>query len=304
MANRLQITLGPVLFEWKREALSKLYEKVAQLDVDVVYMGEVVCSKKLGYTTDDIEKTGLMLERAGKKVVVSSLAIVSNEDELDLTRRILDLPFAIEANDVSVFNMAKVGKEIWAGPHITAYNAPSVEFLKSVGIRRVCFPVELPGSSMAHIIKETGVEAEVFAHGRLPLAFSWRCYTSRAHGLTKTECKHHCALYPAGFDLKTLDNEPLFCVNGTSILSAKTHSLVDSTEDVAGIGARAVRISPGQDDIGRVVKVYRDRLDNKISAQEALSLLREICPDGLVNGWYAGKAGKDLVESMEAVATV
>src|SRR3990172_8558844 len=84
--NEMQLTLGPVLFDWKREDLFGFYDEVKDMPVDRVYLGEVVCSKKNGLTLKDIENIGKKLEDADKKVIVSSLAVVSNEDELNLVR--------------------------------------------------------------------------------------------------------------------------------------------------------------------------------------------------------------------------
>src|SRR3989338_10489166 len=107
----MQLTLGPVLFDWKKEDLFRFYDEVADMPVDRIYLGEVVCAKKKGLSVKHIEVIGKKLEKAGKKVVVSSLAVVSNEEELKLVRDIAQLPFSIEANDMSVFNILTPNSE-------------------------------------------------------------------------------------------------------------------------------------------------------------------------------------------------
>jgi len=296
----MELTLGPVLFEWKRDELLKFYEEAANWPVDRVYVGEVVCSKKVGLTPNDIESVSSMLERAGKKVTLSSLAVVSNEDELNFTRRLVGLArpgISIEANDMCVFNMCDAReKEVFAGPHITTYNAPSIEFLKSIGVKRVTLPVELPRESVAYAIKNTGIFGEVFVHGRVPLAFSWRCYTSRAYNLSKTDCRHHCGKYPDGMELKTMDNEPLFAVNGTSVLSARTYTLVEFVEDLKEIGVNAIRVSPQSRGTGKIIEVFRKRIEGRLTPEEGLKELNEVnATPGFCNGWYMGGAGKDYV---------
>ncbi len=302
----MELTLGPVLFEWRRDELLKFYEEASNWPVDRVYLGEVVCSKKTGLTPKDIESIAWGLEKAGKKVTLSSLAVVSNEDELAFTRRLAQMSgsFSMEANDMSVLNMINpIEKEIFAGPHITTYNAPSIEFLKSLGIKRVTFPVELPRDSIAFAIKNTGIFGEVFVHGRVPLAFSWRCYTSRAYNLSKTECRHHCGKYPDGMELKTMDGEPLFAINGTSVLSSKTYTLVEFVEDLSSIGVKAIRVSPQSRCTGKIIDVFRRRLDGNLSAEEGLRQLAEAnTTPGYCNGWYTGAAGKDYVSPIAAGA--
>jgi len=292
----MELTLGPVLFEWKRDELVRFYEEVAGMDIDVVYLGEVVCTRKLSLRFDDIERIAGMLTDSGKKVVLSSLAVISNEEELEFTRRLAAFPYAIEANDMSVLNIADPSKrEVLAGPHITAYNAPSVEFLKEIGVKHVTFPVELPRESVAHCISATGIEGEVFVHGKVPLAFSWRCYTSRAFGLGKTNCQHHCTRYPDGMELKTMDSEPLFTANGTTLLSADTYTLVESVEDLETIGVKSLRISPQYRGTAKVVEVFRRTMRGEIGAVSALEELKSASGEGFCNGWYMGGAGKDYI---------
>lgn len=296
----MELTLGPILFEWKREEVLKFYGEAADMDVDRVYVGEVVCSKKLGLRHDDIGSIIKRLLDAGKKVTLSSHAVVSNEDELELTRALVSLHDSIEANDMSVFNITDASrKELFAGPHITTYNAPSIEFLKSVGVRRVTFPVELSKESISYNIAQTGVFGEVFAHGKLPLAFSWRCYTSRAHGLTKTDCRHDCSRYPDGMELKSVDGRSLFTVNGTSLLSADTYTLVEFVEELKDIGAGALRISPQHKDTKKIAGVFRKRIEGAIGPGEGLALIKEL-GGRYCNGWYRGSAGKDYISIVEA----
>lgn len=291
----MELTLGPVLFEWKREEIADFYEKVRDMDVDRVYVGEVVCTKKLGLDLDSIEKTIKSLESAGKKVTLSSLAIVSNEEELEFTRNLTSMHSSVEANDMSVLNIADTSKkEVFAGPHITTYNAPSIEFLKSVGINRVVFPVELAKEPIEFNIKHTGISGEVFAHGRVPLAFSWRCYTSRAYNLTKTECRHHCAKYPDGMEIRTMDKEPVFTVNGTSLLSAKVYTLMEYVEELKEIGVGAIRVSPQYKDTDKILALFRKRIKGEISPEEGMAKLRELGGE-FCNGWFLGAAGKDYL---------
>jgi collagenase-like PrtC family protease len=197
---------------------------------------------------------------------------------------------------MAVFNMADpMKREVFAGPHITAYNAPTIEFLKSIGVKRVTFPVELSKESFEYSIRETVILGEVFAHGKVPLAFSWRCYTSRAFGLNKTSCKHHCMKYPDGMDLKTVDGEPIFSVNGTSILSADTYTLIEFVDSLREAGADALRISPQYRHTGKIVEVFRARMNGAIDNKEALAELKAVTEGGFSNGWYHGKAGKDYL---------
>ena len=89
----MELTLGPVLFEWKKEDLLGFYEEAAEMPVDTVYVGEVVCSKRRSLGLLDMERIGNMLKKAGKKPVMTTLAVISNEEELNFTREVCSSSF-------------------------------------------------------------------------------------------------------------------------------------------------------------------------------------------------------------------
>ncbi len=296
----MQLTLGPILFDWKREEILRFYDEVADMPVDRVYIGEVICAKRKGLGFNDIEAVGKRLMDTGKEIVVSTLAVVTDEEELSLVRGALNLPFLVEANDMSVFNMTLnkgsktyANKEIVAGPHITSYNVPSIELLNKYGVKRVVFPVELSRDSIAYNIVNTGVEGEVFVHGKIPLAFSWRCYTSRAYDLNKSSCRYHCSDFPDGMVVKTLKGEPVFTVNGTSVLSALTYTLIEFVDDLKKIGVTALRISPQYRGTSKIVDTFRKMVKGEIGHEEGVEAVTSDNEGGLCNGWYHGIAGKE-----------
>jgi collagenase-like PrtC family protease len=295
----MELTLGPVLYEWKKSELLGFYDEVCDMDVDRVYVGEVVCARKRqfgGLSTDDIDRLARKLEAAGKKVVLSTLAVVSNEEELEATREVCALPYPVEANDMSVLNIVDPKtKDVTVGPHITTYNVPSMEFLSEIGVKRVVFPVELLGDTIRYNSGNTGVDCELFAHGKVPLAFSWRCYTARANGFDKTDCHYECVRYPEGMVLKSTEGGEVFTANGTSILSAGTYTLVEFIEDLKGTPIKALRISPQYKETASVVDIFQRCLKGSIDGAAALEVLKGICPGPLSNGWFMGGAGKDYI---------
>ncbi|MCK4739364.1 MAG: U32 family peptidase [Deltaproteobacteria bacterium] len=299
----MELTLGPILFEWERSEVLDFYKAALTLPVDTVYIGEVVCVKKRSLTIKDIETIGKDLEQAGKKVVLSTLAIVSNEEELELVRELSKLGFSIEANDASALKIAKdAGRTIFAGPHIKTYNKHDAFFLESIGVKNICLPVELPKESIKDIAQNTNLKYEVFAFGKIPLAFSWRCYTERTYGLSKSECAWHCKDHPEGIDLRADTKEngkkaaPIFTINGTSILSGKNLSLLEFTEDLRDTKVDALRISPQYKDTGEVIKIFRDKINGKINYKDSSERLQALIKKPLTNGYYNDKAGMEFLE--------
>ncbi len=305
----MEITLGPVLFDWSKDDFYSFYDSVCDMPVDRVYIGEVVCVKKKGMGLNDIDKIAAKLEDAGKKVVLSTLGIMSNEKELALARALVGRNYAVEANDMGVFNMIEdmsvgtigeglggEGKDLTAGPLIINYNKETIDVMQDMGVSRVVFPVELAKESIRHNMEcKSNMDFEVFAHGKAPLAFSWKCYTLKSYGLIRGQCENQCAMDPDGMELKSLDGEPTFTINGTSILSAYTYNLVEYVEDIKSLGMTAIRISPHYKHTGQIVDVYKRRIDGKISGGEGLEELKPTSPQGFCNGYYAGGAGKDYI---------
>ena len=255
----MELTLGPVLFDWKRKDLLKFYEDAARMAVDTVYLGEAVCSRRRGLTLTDIKEIADMLKENGKKVYLSTLAIVSTEEELSYIRELCALGFAIEANDISAVSIAlEKGLQCAAGPHITTYNTDDIAFLKRVGVTRATFPVELPDAAIEYNAQKSDIFTEVFAHGKVPLAFSWRCYTSRAFGLTSSNCEFDCRKYPDGMEINSLDDEPIFTINGKSILSNNTYTLIDSVDELKSMKVGALRISPQFENTGEITMIFNE----------------------------------------------
>ena len=65
--NKLKLSLGPNLYFWSKEQTLNFYKEVAEWPVDIVYLGEVVCSKRRLMRLDD------WLEVADRLVAVRPL---------------------------------------------------------------------------------------------------------------------------------------------------------------------------------------------------------------------------------------
>ena len=67
-----RLSLGPVQYLWSRDDLFALYDEVAETAIDIVYLGETVCSKRRSLRLDDWIEVGERPAAAGKEVVLSS----------------------------------------------------------------------------------------------------------------------------------------------------------------------------------------------------------------------------------------
>ena len=301
----MQITLGPIPIFWSKNQVIDFYQDMAQLPIDRIYMGETVCSKRREMRTQDWIDLATMLKQQGKEVVLSTLTLLEAESELKtLTRLCQQNEFLVEANDLGAVQLlSKQDKPFVSGPAVNIYNGHSLRKLQSLGMQRWVMPVELAASSLANTLHQAAElspealpETEVFAYGKLPLAYAARCFTARHRNLAKDDCGFCCIDYPQGIELSSQDGSELFIMNGIQTMSAKTYDLIDELPKMRDLGVTAVRISPTQVDMSGVIQGYHQAI-NEETAPTTHIHLTDITPGSHCNGYWYGKPGMDQVET-------
>ncbi|MDT8388757.1 MAG: U32 family peptidase [Thiogranum sp.] len=296
MTGLPRLSLGPVLYYWPREILLGFYERIAQSPVDIVYLGETVCSKRRALRGDDWLKLGEMLESCGKEVVLSSLTLLESASELGALKRLCDNGrFMIEANDMAAAQLLSGQHPFVCGPAVNLYNAGSLQVLARLGMKRWVLSVELSSTTLESLQQQrpAGLESEVFVFGRIPLAYSARCFTARAANLAKDDCGLCCIDHPDGLLLETRDQEPFLVLNGIQTQSAKTCNLVGALDDLRRLDVDILRISPQSDHTETVIQTFHDALHGQCSAEDAELRLQALVPTGSCNGYWHGGAGMD-----------
>ncbi|MBI3446072.1 MAG: U32 family peptidase [Magnetospirillum sp.] len=301
MTSPTKLTLGPVLFNWKPEALRDFYFRMAdEADVDSVHVGEVVCSKRTPFFEPFIPEVIERLTAAGKEVVLSSLALIMSDRELTQARDLAAVDgLLVEANDISVAALMG-GRPFVAGPLLNVYNEGTMGALQAMGAVRVCLPAELSADAVATLTAATSMEVEVQAFGRLPLAISARCYAARARNLSKDGCQYVCADDPDGMAVETLDEVPFLAVNGTQTMSYHAMDLLGDVASLAGRGVSRFRLWPQTCDMVAVAALFRDVLAARVEAQEAEDRLARLYPGAeFANGYIHGRPGHLFIDADE-----
>lgn len=286
----LKLTLGPLLYYWPRPAVLKFYDEIAGTAVDTVYLGEVVCSRRHELRVSDWLDVAASLQGAGKDVVLSTQALIESESDLKTLRRITgNGRFLVEANDMGAVHLLS-GTRFVAGPYLNIYNPHTLALLAELGAVRWVTPVEMSGTMLQEMqqARPAGIATEVFAFGRLPLAFSARCFTARRNNLPKDDCRFSCIDHPDGLELDTRESEPFLVLNGIQTQSAKVHSLLAELDVVSTLGVDAVRISPQSCHTPEIISLFRQRITGTIAAADAVHEIARMAPGALCDGyWHA-----------------
>lgn len=301
----MQISLGPVLYNWAPERWRDFYFRIAdEAAVDVVTVGEVVCSKRAPFFDPYLPEVVERLRGAGKQVQIGSLILVSLPRERRHLAELIESPDVVmEVNDLTCLRSME-GRPHAIGPFVNIYNEASAAFHMQRGAKRICLPPELPMQSIAAIAGALPqVVFEVFAFGRTPLAISARCYHARMHKLTKDNCRFVCEKDPDGLALKTLESQDFLAINGVQTLSHTCANLLGDIGTLKEGGIGALRLSPQDCDMVAVTRVFRDVLDGQDDAQGGSKRLAEIYPNvPFSNGFLHGQPGFSYRESAMGLA--
>jgi len=158
---------------------------------------------------------------------------------------------------------------------------------------RWVLPVEMSREALAPLqsARPDGMETEVFAYGRMPLAFSARCFTARHYNLPKDDCQFRCIDHPDGLALRTRENEDFLVLNGIQTQSAKVYNLLGEIWGLQEAGVDILRISPQAFHTPRIVQLFRDTMNALITPQQALRSMQKLMPEVACDGYWHGKPG-------------
>lgn len=287
----MQIALGPILYFWPKAKVKAFYRQIAESDnIDRVYLGETVCSKRRELGLEDYLQIAHELRESGKQVCLSTMTLLEAPAELaQMTKYCDNGEFEVEANDVGAIPyLREHGVNFTVGSAINIYNHEALRRFVDMGMNHWVTPYELSQQWLTDILKQPRIssvrslfQTEVFAFGHMPLAWSGRCFTARSENRPKDQCELCCIKYPQGRTVKSQDGKQVFVLNGIQTQSGSRYNLINQLPTMKGLVDR-IRISPQPEGTLQWV----DRFKANMSGDNPIALTQ-----GESNGYWLQLAG-------------
>ena len=133
------MSLGPIQYFWPKAKVLEFYQQVADSAIDIVYLGEMVCSKRLEMKFEDWLDLGHQLQAQGKTVLLSTMTLIEAGPELGRMRHVCEQDeFCVEANDFGAIEiLAQKSKPFVTGAAVNIYNERSLNLLHQQGVLRI-----------------------------------------------------------------------------------------------------------------------------------------------------------------------
>ena len=290
----MNLTLGPVQYYWPRAALLEFYVGLPHSRLAAIYLGEVVCGRRREMRPADWLGLARDLARTGTEVVLSTQPLIESDADLRAMRRIAEnAEFLVEATDMGAVRLLAGRARFVAGPHLNVYNSETLAWLAELGAYRWVMPVELGRDALATLqgARPAGTQTEVFGYGRLPLAFSARCFTARHYNLPKDDCQFRCLDHPDGMPLLTREGQPFLRLNGIQTQSAQVYDVSQSISEVRELGVDAFRLSPQSSNMNEIIEAFSRALRGELAGPDLESALAPHRLGDFGDGYWHGKPG-------------
>ena len=293
------------MYYWPRATVLDFYQAIAATPIDIVYLGEAVCSRRHELRASDWLALARVLRDAGKEVVLSTQILIESGSDVTAMRKIAhNAEFMVEANDMGAVRCLQGKAPFVGGPHLNIDGVDTLSLLAELGMMRWVMPLEMGQGDLAVMQRHrpAQLQTEIFAYGRMPLAFSARCFTARFRDLPKDDCQFSCIDHPDGLLMQTREHQDFLVLNGIQTQSALVYNLVDQLDAMRALGVEVARISPQANRTVRVVELFDAVRRGDMPGSQAMRTMQDLMPDRACNGYWHARPGLDLVMAEDTPA--
>lgn len=191
--------------------------------------------------------------------------------------------------------------ELHASTQMTAHNLEAVEFLYSMGYKRVVLSRELSIREIKHIASNTKAEIEVFSHGALCICYSGQCLMSSMIG-GRSGNRGRCAQPCRQKYAITRDNDELL---KSYIISPKDLNTVEKLDILIKSGIRSLKIEGRMkkpEYVAQVISTYRKAIESfaetgstNVDEEDKKNLMKVFNRGGFSTAHLFGKGGSEMI---------
>ena len=196
--------------------------------------------------------------------------------------------------------------ELHASTQMVAHSLEDVQYLESIGFKRIVLARELTVEEIKYICDNTDVDIEIFVHGALCVCYSGGCLMSSMIGNrsgNRGRCAQPCRQKYTMIDIST--GEEIHS-NGDYLLSTRDLNTIEEIDKIIETGVLSLKIEGRMkkpEYVATVIKSYRDAIDEyeatkKVSiSNETMEDLYTIFNRKFTKGLILGEVGEDVMNS-------
>lgn len=196
--------------------------------------------------------------------------------------------------------------ELHASTQMVAHSLEDVQYLESIGFKRVVLARELTVDEIKYICDNTNVDIEIFVHGALCVCYSGGCLMSSMIGNrsgNRGRCAQPCRQKYTMIDIST--GEEIHS-NGEYLLSTKDLNTIEDVDKIIETGVLSLKIEGRMkkpEYVATVINSYRNAIDEyqatkKVNiSTETMEDLYTIFNRKFTKGLILGEVGEDVMNS-------
>lgn len=185
--------------------------------------------------------------------------------------------------------------ELHASTQMTVHNGEGALYYTEKGIKRIVLSRELSFEEIKEISTDLGVETEIFVHGALCISYSGQCLMSSILGGrsgNRGRCAQPCRLpYDLIDETKTSKAKAY-------LMSPKDITAIDNMDEIIDSGVYSLKIEGRMkrpEYVAATVRYFREEIEGYQTPEHRENLLKVFNREGLSDGYFHGKTGKDMM---------